>query len=261
MRGMSIRRSVAALLALLTVLFCLHVYARQTDPAPLEAYYLDPCGACQGSASPGCGNCSIEDEIYLRYRALLNDLGQSGRRILLYNLRRMPEVYAGLEEKLRAQGYEHFDLPILLIGDTAFRADGSGDEAVRAFLKDGTEPAGIRLSAEQEAAPSAEVSAEKSVICLFSKYCEDCRQISPWLEELLPSDVELMKFDIGEKETLDLEMAVKARYDLSEEEFMVPALVVGDRILLGSDQIREQLEAALAQAAETPREALIGTRD
>lgn len=261
MRGMSIRRSAAALLALLTALICVTAHARQAGQPPLEAYYIDPCGACQGSASPGCGNCRIEDEIYLRYRTLLNDLGQRGRRILLYNLRRQTEAYAGLEERLRAQGYERFDLPILLIGDAAFRADGSGDEAVRAFLKDGTAPAGLRLSEDQGAVSSAQTDAGKSAIYLFSRYCEDCRLISPWLEEHLPADVELMKFDIGAVETLALEMAVKARYDLSEEEFVVPALVVGDRILLGSDQIREQLEGALAQAVETPREALIGPRD
>lgn len=224
---------------------------------PLEVFLIDPCGGCLGSASPGCGECKIEDEIYLRYRDLLAEIGQEGRPIKLNNLRRTPERYENLVERLKAAGYEQFRLPILLIDDVAFPAEGQADELVRAYLLTKQKPGKLNLmGGAHDLTPDGEASG-RSMIYLYSKYCEDCRAITPWLKEQLPDDVSLLSFDIASQEGLKLQWAVEAHFNLSEGDFFVPALISGETLLLGEQDIREELLSALAEADKTQLDQLI----
>lgn len=251
-------RHLAALAVSLFALICAPFALGEEALPPLEAYYIDPCGACQGSANPGCGECSIENGIYLHYRALLDGLGQKGRRILLFNLRRLPDQYETLEKRLRNQGVEAFDLPLVMAGEAAFPADGSADAALRGYLTGGALPQGISLLKEQvEKTIAKGERAERNLIYIYSEYCEDCRDISPWIEENLPEGVRLLKYDIASREGLEMEAAVEARYRISPDEFMVPALFSGDWALLGSAQIHDRFFQALQQADRTPVDELL----
>ena len=40
----------------------------------LEIYCIDPCGGCMGAEKPCADHCTVEDELYLRYRALPADV-------------------------------------------------------------------------------------------------------------------------------------------------------------------------------------------
>jgi len=247
-------RRAWVLLCVLAV--CCLGFAVFSEDIPLEVYLIDPCGGCQGGAGPGCGECRLEDEAYLRYRALLQDLDQPQRRIRLINLRRSPGIYDLLKERLKALGHGDFRLPIVMIGEAAFPADGSADAQVRDFLTTGIIPPGIRLAPES-VTTDAPAPLQPSVVYLYSRYCEDCRLIAPWLLEHLPEDIQQISFDIGSEEGFRAEQAVRERFKLSDEDFVVPALVVGDRVLLGSGQIQEALADALPLAHQTPLEMLI----
>ncbi len=260
MRHPWLRVMAAALVCMLAVPL-LGLGAVPNDTA-LEVYLIDPCGGCQGAAGPGCGECKLEDEAFLRYRALLKDIGQPQRRIRLINLRRNPERYDGLEARLRELGHEDFQLPVLLVGEGAFPAEGRADELVKDYLTTGKLPEGIDMAAEEaEPAASQSENTQRSMIYLYSKYCQDCRLISPWLEEHLPEGIELMSYDIGSQEGLQLELAVEAYFGITQDDFMVPALISGQTLMLGSEHIQEGFAAALEQADQTPLSALLAPAD
>lgn len=245
-------RALALLWALVVLCLCAAVFA---EAPPLEVYLIDPCGGCQGGAGPGCGECRLEDEAYLRYRALLTELNQPVRAIRLINLRRNPEAYDLLQERLQNLGHKAFRLPVLMIGDAAFPADGRADPQIRDYLMTGKIPSGINLM-EDSGEAAASSPAQASVVYLYSSFCEDCRLIAPWLADAVPSGISLISIDIGSGEGFRVERAVRERFGLSDEDFVIPALVVGEQVLLGSSQIQEGLKAVLPLAHQTPTEAL-----
>lgn len=257
MRACAKERVTWALLCLaaLFLMPCLQAFAE--EQAPLEVYLIDPCGGCQGAAGPGCGECREEDAAWQRCQDLLKAAGQGDRGIRIHNLRRSPERYDELAARLKALGHEGFSLPVLTAGEAAFPGDGSADALILDYLLTGQAPEDLSLGRRAEASGQPGSRAGRRVIYMHSRYCEDCRQITPWLEEVLPGDVELISFDIGSQEGLRLVWAAEARHGLREGAFMVPALISGERLMLGSEAIREGLAAALADAALTPLEALL----
>lgn len=252
------RYQYCAVILLVCLLALLPACGYSSQDAPLEVYLIDPCGGCQGAAGPGCGECKLEVEAFLRYRALLSDVGQPKRVIRIFNLRRNPELYDGLELRILARQHESFRLPILMIGEEAFPADGQADQQVREHLLTGLTPEGLSLNGGEQAAenPLAE-EAERSMIYLYSKYCDACKLIAPWLEDQLPEGVRLLRYDIASQKGLEVEWEVEKHFGITQEAFIVPALISGDFLMLGSQQIQEGFAIALEKAHNTPLSILL----
>lgn len=220
----------------------------------LEVYLIDPCGGCAGTGTVGCGQCKVEDELFLRYKALLRQVDQEARAIVLYNVRRVPEAYDALQARLLAQGEEGFALPVLYIDDHAFPADGSQDEAVLRYLRTG-DYAGYGAMRTETARTIAERPA-RSILYLSSAYCEDCKKVEAWLARALPYDIEVRKYDIGAEAGMLMERAVHAHYGTDPDAFYVPLIVYGDDVLVGREQIYLSLLSRIEEFpdAVTPAE-------
>lgn len=219
----------------------------------LEIYCIDPCGDCMGAAKPCADHCTVEDELYLRYSALLAQAGD-GREIDLCNLRRAPERYEQLQERLAQTAPEGFDLPLALLGDAAFPADGTQDGAIAAYIASGGAdyPGYEALRAEREAL--IESRPARSVLYFYSAYCEDCKKVSRWIDRAVPADVTVVRIDVGTQEGLLLERAVHARYAIPEDQYYVPLVIYGDDWLMGRESIFLSLPSRIQEHpdAQTP---------
>lgn len=202
----------------------------------LEIYCIDPCGGCMGAEKPCADHCTVEDELYLRYRALLEEAGD-GRDVRLCNLRRTPERYQELTERLADAAPEGFDLPLVLVGGAPFPADGTQDAAIEAYIASGGAdyPGYEALRAQRDALIQSRP--KRSVLYFYSAYCEDCKKVSKWIERALPADVEVVRIDVGTQEGMLLERAVHARYDIPEDQYYVPLVIYGEDWLMGRDSI------------------------
>lgn len=244
------KRMILALLALWLAAPCT-VVAQESLP-PLEIYLIDPCGGCAGGP-PGCGDCTLETELAARYRALLAEAGQADRPLQMYNVRREPERYGELRDRLLTLGIDAFDLPVALTEETVFPADGTGDEALLAFLTVGEAPPSYAAQVA-EAARVAREKPARSILYLSSEYCEDCKRVDAWLARSLPKDVVVEKYSIATQEGMLLEQAVHLHYDTGEEARYVPLIVYGDHVLVGREQIMLALLSRMEEdpGAETP---------
>lgn len=231
------------ILALLALLLSLPFAAAAQEA--LEIYCIDPCGGCMGAVTPCTDNCTVEDELYLRYRSLL-DAAQDGREIRLYNVRREPERYGELAERLGDQAAEGFELPVVLTGEAAFPADGSADEALLGYLCSG----GARYpgyAALRQARDERLSQRKRSVLYFYSAYCEDCKKVSKWIGRALPADVQVVRLDVGTQEGMLAERAVHAAYGIPEDQYYVPLVVYGEDWLMGKDAIQLSLPSRIEE--------------
>ena len=242
--------------ALFALLLALPIAAAAQDA--LEIYLIDPCGGCMGAAFPCADNCTVEDELYLRYRDLLQSLTDD-RDIALYNVRKEPQRYQELAERLENQEADGFELPVVMIGEAAFPADGSADDEMAAYLRTGgAEYPGYQ--ALRQARDAARAQTRRSVLYFYSAYCEDCKKVSKWIERALPADVEIVRLDVGTQEGMLAERGAHAAYGIPEDQYYVPLVLYGEDWLMGKDAILLSLPSRIEEQpdAVTPdAEALI----
>jgi uncharacterized membrane protein len=73
-------------------------------------------------------------------------------------------------------------------------------------------------------------------------HCEDVIQnVLPPLREKYGTRFELFMIEVVDTQDIDALYRVAASYDISKEQTGVPFLIIGDQVLVGSDQVRNQL--------------------
>ena len=242
-------------LALCVWLMLLCVSCAFAQAPSLELYYIDPCGSCEGSASLGCGDCTVERALYVRYQALLGELDDE-RSIALHNVRKRPVEFAAMEERLSALGIESYALPLAVIGDAVFPADGLWDDAIAAYLRDPSQPRD-EYQVILEKTPEKRLENQQYVLYFYSQYCEDCKKVSQWMERALPDGVTVLRYDIASQTGMELEKAARQYYGIEEEDWLVPFVAYGDNWLIGRQSICFALPSRLEEFpdAHTPTEA------
>ncbi len=248
----------ARLLAIsVCILYALVINASANAERTLEIYLIDPCGACMGAVNVCSDNCVIEDEAYVRYSQLAKQLPEPCR-VVLHNVRKEPEAYNQLVERLENDAPQGFELPVIMIDDAAFPADGSADDAVLQFLQTGEYSSLVELQERKRIEESKRST--RRVLYFFSAYCEDCKSVSKWIDHALPLDVEIVRVDIATAEGMLLEQAVHSLYGISEEEFHVPLIIWGDQWLMGKQSIMFALPSRIIEFPDvytrTPSELL-----
>jgi uncharacterized membrane protein/glutaredoxin len=80
-------------------------------------------------------------------------------------------------------------------------------------------------------------------------HCEDVIQnVLPPLQEKYGRQFDLVMFEVKGTSDVDLLLRVAESYGFSKEQTGVPFLILGDRVMIGSDQVRNQLPALVEDA-------------
>jgi uncharacterized membrane protein/glutaredoxin len=75
-------------------------------------------------------------------------------------------------------------------------------------------------------------------------HCEDVIQnVLPPLHEKYGAQFDLFMIEVKSVEDVDMLYRIAASYNFSKKQTGVPFLIIGDQVLVGSDQVREQLSA------------------
>lgn len=213
------------------------------DTTEFEVFVIDPCGGCTGRVGVGCKNCSIIDEITIRYRQLFG----ADFELTIHNLRMDNTWFTVLKDRFSEMGVDAMDvpLPVVFVNGEAFLADGSMDSAIEAFLEGGQSP-GIQELLRKKA--EYELKREFGrVVYLYSAYCEDCRDISKWLEYSLPNGYDLVKYDIYTEIGQAMESHYIEQLGIPEEEYCVPLIVYGDYWFAGKKSIYLSLKSRIQE--------------
>lgn len=213
------------------------------DSAEFEAFVIDPCGGCTGRVGVGCKRCSIIDEMTIRYRQLFG----ADVELTIHNMRMDNSWFAMLQDRLSEMGVEAADvpLPVVFVNGEAFLADGSMDSVIAAFLEGGESP-GIQALLREKAEYEANREPGR-VVYLYSAYCEDCRDISKWLEYSLPNGYELVKYDIYTETGRAMEDYCIERLSIPEEEYRVPLIIYGEYWFAGKNSIYLSLKSRIQE--------------
>ncbi len=97
--------------------------------------------------------------------------------------------------------------------------------------------------------PMANASAKKAVVhavLFWSDYCGHCHyileQVLPPLQQKYGDQLQILFLEVSSsKDNLDRLFATAKEFGMSENEVGVPFMVIGDQVLLGSDEIANQL--------------------
>lgn len=232
------RRIAAMALALLLTACAL------AEPTKMEVFAIDPCGGCTGRVGVGCKKCTIIDEISVRYRTRF---AEEELELEIHNLRMDNAWFPVLQEKLEALGAEpeNVPLPVVFVNGEAFLADGSMDDAIAAYLESGESP-GIQALLREKTEYEAQ-RVHGRVVYLYSAFCEDCRDISKWLEYSLPIGYTLVKYDIYTDEGRAMEDYCIEQLGIPEEDYCVPLIVYGDYWFAGKRSIYLSLKSRIQE--------------
>lgn len=100
------------------------------------------------------------------------------------------------------------------------------------------------------AAPLGAQGGEVRILLFWDEYCPNCeivlRDVLPALEEQYGSQLDVVRVEVSSVPAYDLFMATTEYFDVPEERQGVPLLVVGDKYMLGW----EEIEAGLAPEIE-----------
>lgn len=232
------KRILAALLIL-----CMLAAPALAEVIDMEIYVIDPCGGCGGTVG-GCKNCSFIDEMTVRYRLMFPD---DEVRMKFYNLRMDKTLEAVMRERIAAFGVDakQVPTPIVFVRDRLFLADGSMDEAIANFIETGEYP-GIETMLREKAEYEAS-RVPGRVVYLYSPYCEDCKDISAWLEYSLPLGYELVKYDIYTEAGQEMEKYIIDALDIPEDEYVIPTIIYGDYWFSGKSSIYLSLKSRIKE--------------
>ena len=236
MRRVFIALAVAALAAIFAA-------TALAEPLLFEFYVVDACGGC-GKVGIGCKSCTIIDEIANRYRLMFPDLEIE---LQFHNLRMDNSQDAVMRQRLSEFGidWQTISLPVLFVGDGLFAADGSMDDAIADYVGGGAYP-----GAEELVRRRAEYRASRvpgRVVYLYSPYCEDCRDISRWLQYSIPADYEIVRYDVYTEEGQEMERRVIEALRLDADEYMIPCIVYGDEAFAGKRAIYLSLKSRIKE--------------
>ncbi len=80
-------------------------------------------------------------------------------------------------------------------------------------------------------------------------HCEDIIQnVLPPLQQKYGKQFDLFMIEVKGQEDVNLLYQVAESYGISKEGTGVPFLIIGDKVLIGSDQVRDQLPALVGDA-------------
>lgn len=198
----------------------------------LEVYLIDPCGKCMGGVGRGCGECAVERDMAVRYGQLLGDVYE----LKMYNLREDSSLLEARDARLRALGIEgDVPWPTMFIGDAVFLADGSQDDQIARYLRDGLTGYPGYDAVQQTA--RAQAREPGNIVYLYSSYCESCEAVSKWLRYALPAGYTVDRYDLATEEGVRAQLALCETYGISEEDLYVPFIAYGDYHFMGKDAI------------------------
>jgi cytochrome c biogenesis protein CcdA len=87
------------------------------------------------------------------------------------------------------------------------------------------------------------------VLFFFRYECSHCQailqEVIPPLEQQYGSHLDIRKLEVGNPEYYELLTSVEAFFQVPADERGLPTLVIGDHILIGEDQIRDQFPGAI----------------
>jgi hypothetical protein len=214
------------------------------EPVELEIFVIDPCGGCTGKVGIGCRNCSIIDEMSIRYRDLFREDGVS---LKFYNLRMDNTWYQVFRDRIASLGVnpEDVPLPVVFIDNEPFLADGSMDEMIINYLKTGESPGIETLLLEKAEYEASRIPGR--VVYLYSSYCEDCQDISRWLTYSLPIGYEVVKYDIYTATGQAMEKYYIEQLGIPENEYCVPLIVYGNYWFAGMNDIYLSLKSRIQE--------------
>lgn len=244
--GRRAAKGIAAILLALCLLLPTAVAGETAQAVEMEIYLIDPCGGCTGRVGAGCGSCTIMDEIAVRYRELF---GEDGLQMHFHNLRMDVDGtdQVALDALMAEAGVDPDDvpLPVAFVNGKLFLADGSMDDAMVQYLADGTYPgveAAIREKAEYE-----ENRAPGRIVYLYSQTCEACDEMSEWLPYGIPSDYEVVAYDIYTPEGEAMLDYFMETLEIPEEDYCVPLIVYGDEWFAGRKSIYLSLASRIQE--------------
>lgn len=242
MRGAHVRilALAGALLLLAPLVFIAH-----GEGLRMDVYVYDPCGGC-GTVGVGCKSCTVIDEIANRYRLLLSDWAPE---MVFYNLRMDRAFQDACDKRLEAvdASPDAAALPLVWIGDAVFQADGSMDDSICAYLNAGFSgypglEALIRQKSEFE-----EKAASGAVVYLYSRYCEDCIDVSRRIRNCIPQGYELVAYDIYTEEGQKMEQLLIENMGIGAEDYCIPFVAYGPYWFAGRESIYLSLKSRIQE--------------
>lgn len=228
------------LIVLASILIAAGAFA---EPAEFEAFVIDPCGGCMGRVGVGCKSCSIIDEMTVRYRQLFGE----EIKLTIHNLRMDNTQFSVLQERHFRNGRRAGECAAAggVCKRRSVLADGSMDSAIAEFLEGGESP-GIQALLREKAEHEANREPGR-VVYLYSAYCEDCRDISKWLEYSLPNGYELVKIRYLHRNRTGDGGLLHRALGIPEEEYRVPLIVYGDYWFAGKKAIYLSLKSRIQE--------------
>jgi len=205
----------------------------ESQKLQLEVYLIDPCGKCMGGVGRGCGECTVERELALRYNQLLKGVNYE---LIFYNLRENSSLLEERDERLKALDIQgDVPWPTMFIGEAVFLANGSQDDQIVSYLKGFSDYPGYE--SVQKAAIDQGKQEPGNIVYLYSPYCESCKEISKWLQYALPKEYTVDKYDLATEEGVRQQKLLCQKYGIYEEDLFVPFIAYGDFYFMGKESI------------------------
>lgn len=257
-------RRFCVVLTLFLALICVG-YPTKTvfaaEAIPVSYYYEEVCASCDGTK-----------EFFELYQRVISaeDKTHFEAEIATYNvfMDSCREKYESVKEKLQIPSGT--SLPVLVIGNQWISGHENMEAQMREILLqygseqeadlsvEGTDLAKEQEITEAQAKQQEEasafwaeiqeelaVSASPAVLLFSTNGCEDCEAVEQWFEDQkLP--VQVLEYNIIEKECLRELKAVFTEYQVPEENQKVPAVFFGGQYLIGKEEIpmiAEKLES------------------
>ncbi len=278
-----LRRSVYLKLIAALVLFCAVICigpdGRAKDgEAEAKAPYLDiyyfhdnPCEACHEDVKfmdmfndiTGDGKMGLNYNIYVEdiFKEKSKDLFQAlcDRYDIAKDKRKTPSIFIG---SIYLQGGDEIKKRL---GTSFLKAkedflekypQAIGNESTAAGISDkGSGWNSAAAVTDDRLKPWA--GTDSSIVFFYVTACEDCEKVQKVLEELdfeykIPyngksvlSKVELVKYNVGDIEGLDISRRYINTYHVAEKDQLVPLVFIGNKYFAGGKISREELEKAI----------------
>jgi cytochrome c biogenesis protein CcdA/glutaredoxin len=234
-----------------------------------------------------CASCHEEDDFYELFNRVISkeEKQELSYEIRTYNVFRSAdmEVY---EEKLAEYNMTRSDieLPVLLVDGQWISSYDKIEEELHDVLLENAVVSPIEENASSEENVSSEetdafseawdslseqwndLSDDAPAILLFSTYsCSDCESAKEYLAQLEEqATVSVLELNVSEGNNLEIFKELLLKAGRTDTEGKVPAVFVGDQMLLGKEEIKDQLETLLAEketSLETLKDSILALSD
>lgn len=244
--GLRSRMRIVMVLCMLCMV-CMIQTVLAAEPIEVSYYYEEVCASCDGT----------KDFFELYNRVISSeDKKTFEAKISTYNvfMESCKVRYEGVKEELQIPSGT--SLPVLVIGDQWISGHENMETQMRdillnsqtmtneteAVVETSSQNDDIEVEEEKNSEFWTEVQTEIEesslpVVLLFSTNgCEDCNAVKSWFAENELS-VQVLEYNIIEKECLNELKAVFTQYQVPEENQKVPAAFFGESYLIGKDEI------------------------